>query len=280
MSPANETCNLSRVYRAPCPNDDNTDGVECADTKRESVPSTYLDWCYHLSTKWILWCLLDNRSKYDDQKTRDASQVLSRIDSGIEINLLGQNVGHTSSSAALALPIPITLMFYFQDGRATKHICYSTFSKWSAVNALFSELARDGIVVHELWDMNEDMQIGSGDWNARIQPGSAIEAWCFNDKRGYHLGDVDDSSNCESDDETVESDGDGDDTESEYRMSWKGSAKNTRNEHTWWFTRWRQKVEKAIPGRDEVEDERSWFLIVVWCISTIIIITLLVLLNR
>ena len=254
--------------------------AENVTTGRDPTASTYFDWCYRSGADWILWCLVSNTSKEQDQKTNEVGARPPRVDSGVGLCLLADDVSRVFDPTAATPPTQITLTFRFPDSTYIKTIDYAIYSTWSAINTLLSALERDGITVHTLWDVHEDMPIGSGDWNARIQPGSVIVVWCFNDARGSGCIDGYDSSDCESDDEMLESDEDGHDTESEYKMSWKSSSENTRNEHTWWLTRWRQRVENTIPGRGGVTDEPSCFFIVVWCTTTITITALLVLLNQ
>ena len=263
-----------------CSADDVDIDLGSATIGRETIPTIYLHWCYHFSRDWVLWCLIGNVSREEVHEIEHLSTMLPRIDFGIGIHLIGGNEGNPIRLALPKSPLPIHFTIIFEDGTTTKLLDYRVYSQWANINSLLNELAQDGIVIDELWDVNEDMQIGSGDWDASIQPGSVIYARSLNDKRGYHADDVDDCSDCESDDGMIESDEDGHDTGSEYKMSWKSSAKNTRNEHTWWFARWRQRVEKAIPGRDGVTDEPSWFMTILWSTTTITIIALLILLNQ
>ena len=143
----------------------------------------YVNWGYHFCTDWILRHLVGNISEQEDRRTDHVITTPCRVDSSIGLDLLGQNDGHPSLPSPSTPPIPITLNFCFEHGKSTKYIPYATFSTWSAINILFSDLAVDGIIVHTLWDVNEDMPISSGDWDARIHPGSVIDAWCFDQKR-------------------------------------------------------------------------------------------------
>jgi len=232
-------------------------------TRRESTPTTYLNWFNHLSRNWILWCLIGDISQQEEtQEIEHSSTMLPRIDSGIGIHLLGGNAGHPIRPAVSKLPTPIQMLFVFEDATNTKELNYRVYSQWINVDALLQGLAQNGIVARKLWDVSEDMQIGSGDWDARIQPGSAIEAWCFNDKRSYHSDDIDDSSESESE-EDVECD------------CARNIVFNGSSEHSWWFTRWRQRVEKDGPGKRRETGKASWFVMVTCYITIVAIVILL-----
>lgn len=64
------------------------DGIESATIGCKSEPTGYLDWCYRLSTNWILWCLVGDISKEEAHENEHSSTALPRTDSGIEIHLL------------------------------------------------------------------------------------------------------------------------------------------------------------------------------------------------
>ena len=236
---------------------------------RRSTSSFQSNRFYHLSKDWLLRWLISDVSKEEGWKTEDASKGLPRIDSGIGFGVYAGDVRLPSDSThpvAAAKPphtAPISLTFRFSDSTHTKILDYHFYSDWTNTNALLDELSRDSIVVHELWDFNENMQIGSGDWDARIHPGSVIDAWCCNDEPGYHPDDEDDSSNRD------DTDGDLDETKGDDRMSWNSSVTDTRNEHPWWFARWRERVERESVKREGVKEGPSWFMMVIWCTSMV-----------
>ncbi|KAH6875136.1 hypothetical protein BKA58DRAFT_278562, partial [Alternaria rosae] len=129
--------------------------------------------------------------------------------------------------------------FISQDATTRKLLDYRVCSEWNNVDALLHELALDGIIVHELWNVTEDMQIASGDWDARIQPGIAIEAWCFLDAQS----DAWEEHGSESE---VEDEVDGDSVGNDCKMSQQDSMTESRPSHPWWFSRWRERVEKKL----------------------------------
>lgn len=248
------------------------DGIESAAIGCESKPTGYLDWCYYLSTNWILWCLTGEISKEEAHENEHLSTVLPRIDSGVGFHLLGGDEGYSIRPEVLKPPLHIDFKFIFQDVTTTQLVDYRVYSEWINVDALLHELAQDGIVVHELWNVTEDMQIASGDWDARIQPGSAIEARCFHDAQSDAWEE--DSSESEFEDEM-----DGDSVGSDYRMSRRGWVIDDRSSHPWWFTRWRGRVEKDVPSKREKIGEPLWFVAVAWCTSVVGIVVLVSVLS-
>ncbi|KAI4941275.1 hypothetical protein J4E91_010852 [Alternaria rosae] len=235
-------------------------------------PVGYLDWCYRLSTNWILWCLVGDISKKEAHEIEHLSTVLPRIDSGIGIHLLGGNERYSIRPVVLKPPLPINFKFVFQDATTRKLLDYRVYSEWINVDALLHELAQDGIVVHELWNVTEDMQIASGDWDARIQPGIAIEARCFHDVQT-------DAWEQDSRESEVEDEMDGDSVGSDCKMSRRGWEIDDRSSHPWWFTRWRERVEKKLLGERDVMEKPSWFAIVAWYTSVVGIVVLVRILS-
>ena len=243
---------------------------------RRSTSGFWVNRLYHISKDWLLRWLISDVSKEEGWKTEDASTRLPRIDSGIgfgvyagDVRLPSDPTNPVVAAAALPLPpppqgAPISLTFRPADSKHIKTLDYHIYSKWSNTNALLDELSHDSIIVHELWDVNEDMPISSGDWDARIHPGSVIEAWCCNDERVYHSGDGDDTSNSGDDTDRNE-----DETEGDGDMSWSSSVTDARNEHPWWFARWRERVEREGVKREGVIEKPSWFMMVIWCTSMV-----------
>jgi len=236
--------------RMVCPIDDINDEVETLAMGRRSIFNTYLNWCYHLSTEWILCYFISNTSKQEHRKTDDVIPTPCRVDSGVELHLLGQDIGIATP------PNSITLTFLFEDGMTTKHLPYPFYSQWTNIDALLDKLNHDNIMVHELWDVNEDTRIGSGDWDARIRPGSVIDAWCCNDERGYYSDDGDDSPGSE----------DGADMG---RYCAYDVVNDRSSEHPWCFARWRERVEKDRLGKSRDMGGPSWFVMVIWCTSIV-----------
>jgi hypothetical protein len=101
------------------------------------------------------------------------------------------------------------------------------------VSALLEVLTEEGIIVDQLWDVNEDMRIGGGDWNAKVRPGCAIDVLCFNDRGSQDW--VYDSSSDSADDADEERPGD---VSSELYV-----ARGVQSEHPWWFARWKERGE-------------------------------------
>jgi len=215
-------------------------------TRRQSITNSYVDWCHSLITEWILWCLVGNISKDEDRKTDDFKTTPSRVDSGVELSLLGRDVSRAFDRATATPPAPITLLFHTQDGTMTKKLDYHAFFQWSNMDALLNELALDSIIVHMLWDINEDMPISCGDWDARIHPGSVIDAWCFNGEK-----------NCDWNRDSSESEGEIE------------GVRGQKEHEKWWFARWRERVEREGVRREGAIEGPSWFMTVIWCMTIV-----------
>ena len=229
MRLSNETSDVIPTNREDAPGGN----FEREANDRRSTSGFWVNRFYHLSKGWLLRWLISDLSKEGDQKIEDASTGLSRIDSGIgfgvyagDARLLSDPKNPVAAASPPPQPTPISLTFRSADSTHTKTIDYHVYSKWSNTNSLLEELAVDSVIVHTLWDVNENMQIGSGDWDARIHPGSVVEAWCFDHERKYHPDDGDDSGN--SGDDT---DGDLDEITCDDGMSRNSSVADARNKH-------------------------------------------------
>jgi len=236
------------------------DGIESATKGRESIPISYLDWCYHLSIGWTLWSVIGDISKEETPKNEHSSTVLPRIDSGIELHLLRGDKECSIRPVSSIPPSPINLTFMFGEAITTKLLDYRIYSQWTNFNTLLDELARDGIIVCELWDVKEGMEIQSGDWDARVRPGWVVEVWCFTDVGRFGLEE--ESSESESEEEM----------ESSSEIDGVYEAEFARSEHPWWFARWRERVERGNVKREGVIEGPSWFMMMIWCTSIIAVI--------
>ncbi|KAF1922005.1 hypothetical protein BDU57DRAFT_526718 [Ampelomyces quisqualis] len=118
---------------------------------------------------------------------------------------------------------------HFEDQTYVKQLDYSVFARWENVEALLVGLEADGAAIDELWDVREDMPIGSGDWSARVYPGLEVDVTCW--KPGCWK---DRPSDLDSDAEAED--------EEEQRLLWEGAR--PCGEKRWWFGRWRMKVEQ------------------------------------
>ncbi|KAI4605631.1 hypothetical protein J4E83_010523 [Alternaria metachromatica] len=156
---SNGTCDTPTTNRSVDTDNDSDEVLTHAATESQCVPKSYIHWCYHPSTDWILWYLVSKLPKEEDGRISDVGLTPARVDSGIGLHLLGHEDGHLSPTAASTPSTPITLSFHFKDGTTTKLLDYRVYSQWANVNSLLNELAQDGIVIDELWDVNEDMPI-------------------------------------------------------------------------------------------------------------------------
>jgi hypothetical protein len=180
-------------------------------------------------------------------------------------------------------PAPITLLFHFSDSASPsiKLLPFHILSKWTSLYALLDGWKKDGIIVSDLWDVNENMPVFSRDWDARVRPGWVVELRCCNDESGYFgrgydgysdgYGDWNGSS--EDGDDTSE-DACGYETESDNGVSGKRLSKSVTSQHPWCFKRWRERVEEERVKREDVLDEPSWFVMLLWCTSVLAIVIL------
>jgi hypothetical protein len=226
--------------------------VAAASTNTEFIPddektsrtpsfSSYLDWWYRSSTEWVLWYVI--ASKQSD--IVDARPSPSRIDSGIAFNAPEYPV-------QAAHPDPLTFTFHLDDRTYTKTLDYRTFARWEGIGALLDELRDDGIMTEQLWDVDEAMEVGSGDWEARVRPGWNVEVWC------QHVDLYERTSDCVSE---LDSDSDEDEEESESEGRCEQISKCERR---WWFARWKDRVEKKKTRKERAHQEPSWIMMLIW----------------
>jgi len=283
MHAANGRCNIPTTDQTATRNNLIENEAQRNFTERKSLLKICFAQCREFITEWILWSLVSNSSKEEDRKTEDSRTAPLRVDSGIGLDLLGQDgyPPHVSNPASLSSPDPITLLFVFEDSILTKHLPYTFYSRWTNINALLHELALDGIIVHALWDVIEDMQITSGDWDARVRPGWIVEVWCFSDGgRGGWGGDAEGDDSSESGDSTCGDGGDTDGDGFDYGASEESSERGERDTiggrgHGWWFVRWRERVEKERMKKKGLVEGPSWLMIVIWCTSIVVSIVVL-----
>jgi hypothetical protein len=214
--------------------------------------SSYLDWWYRSSTEWVLWCVI--ASKQSDRGIHDKRTLPSRVDSGIALNVLDQSA-----------PDPLSFTFHLDDRTYTKTLDYQAFVQWDGVSALLDELYDDGIMVNQLWDVNEYMEVGSGDWEARVRPGWKVDVYC------QHSDQCEPTSDWISDYESDDSDGEEDknDNDDLERMS-----NAMRFERRWWFARWKERVEKEKCRKAKTQQEPTWIMMLIWATSMVAFIAI------
>jgi hypothetical protein len=238
-----------------------------ADPIRASSCTSYLDSWYRSGAEWALWCVLE--SKKPQAQVTAIKPTPNRIDSGIDLNVLSHRVSdsstpvHEQDPATIIKkpkdPKPLSLTFHFHDRIFTKTLDYRIFSRWENIAELLAELGRDGISVHHLWEGGDDMQIGSGDWEARVRPGCEVDVWCY-EPHNHHADHADhiDYSDSESEDEA----------ESEDVKMDMSCQRGEMEERKWWFARWKERVErrKASP-KAKAHQETSWIMVLVWVVT-------------
>jgi hypothetical protein len=121
------------------------------------------------------------------------------------------------------------------------------------------------LFVDQLWDVNEDMRIDGGDWDAKVRPGRAIDVLCFSD-RGSQDWVYDSSS--DSADDAADEEGPGDVSSELY------VARGVQSEHPWWFARWKERVDKETAKNTKLMREPSGTTMIIWCTSMFVVVLL------
>jgi hypothetical protein len=230
------------------------------DQNRIPPCSSCLDWWYRSSTEWVLWYVI--ASKQPDPDLHVAGQSPSRIDSGIALSV-------PKYDAAPRDPDPLTFTFHLDDRTYTKTLVYEAFVGWASVDALLDELNDDGIIVYQLWDVTEDMEVNSGDWEARVRPGWKLDMYC------QHSDHYERPSDCISDDyESDDSDGEEDEDQSDKERHIERTSDAAKLERQWWFARWKKRVEKEKCRKKKAHQEPSWIVMLIWASSMVAFIAL------
>jgi len=147
---------------------------------------------------------------------------------------------------------PLMLNLCMDDGTYVKGLDFTTFAHWDNMQTILNDLEKDGMVVEELWDVHEDMRVGSGDWDARVRPGLEIDAMCVRSA-------WEDDSSCSSGD--CEEGG----VELELRH-----GEQPRRKH-WWFERWRRRVERESLMSGEAVQEPSRLMVLLGTILMVLV---------
>ncbi|KAF2642304.1 hypothetical protein P280DRAFT_262895 [Massarina eburnea CBS 473.64] len=131
----------------------------------------------------------------------------------------------------------IVCTFEVGDRSYVRDIDFATFRKWTAFSELLRVLENDfGTACVQLWDVQEDMEIMAGDWEARARPEWEVIVIC-----GESLTDTDADSEIEYG------------SDEDYGDLTRGFEREM-----WWFSRWRRKVERKRIGF--VKGERGWLV--------------------
>ncbi|KAF9693640.1 hypothetical protein EKO04_008178 [Ascochyta lentis] len=160
---------------------------------------------------------------------------------------------------------PLLLHLDLGDRTVTKQLDYETFARWDAMAGLMADLEKDGMAISNPWDVEEEMEVRSGDWNARVRHGWAIKLSCQYTSEYSQETDSDDGSDRDDDYGRVE------DIYREYRY--------TKEEiEDWCLPRWRNRVEQDGSTREQLQ-EPSWkvlalgFASMVFFVVTVIVYT-------
>jgi hypothetical protein len=251
---------------------DTEDGLQ---ESKMAIHTTRLNWCYLVSTHYLLpwWYFANTTAKQAFHKPDEKASPPSRIDSRIDVGIADNSSETWPRRHEPTRPAPITLLFHFSDSASPsiKLLPYRTFSKWTSLYALLDEWKQDGVVVSDLWDVEENMPVFGGDWDARVRPGWVVELRCCNDESGYFGRGYDGYSDGYGDGYSSSEDGDdtsedacGYETESDNGMSGKSRSKSVTSQHPWTFKRWKERVEKERVKREDVLGEPSWFVMLMW----------------
>jgi len=188
-------------------------------------------------------------------------RIPKRIDSGISISglTLVDEDRFNEFGLRSTLEEPIYLELDFGDRIYTKPLEYGTFSRWTAIEGLVTDLKEDGLMVKELWDETERMRVCGGDWDARVRPGWSLEVPC-RDEEAYPKG-------------WTEDDSDSEDTEVDEER-WIDEVLDHYQEE-WCLPRWRHRVEQETSTRKNA-NEPSWRVLALGCVSMILFIVAVV----
>jgi hypothetical protein len=231
--------------------------AEDEDHNRTPPCSSYLDWWYRSSTEWVLWYVI--ASKQPNPDLHVAGRSSSRIDSGVALSVPTYEAAHGN-------PDPLTFTFHLDNRTYIKTLVYQAFVRWENVGALIEELSDDGIIIDQLWDVDEDMEVGSGDWDVRVRPGMKVDVYC---QHGYQY---ERTSDCASEYESDDSDG-GED-EDEYGDRYKHNPDTLELERRWWFARWKERVEREKWRKKRAQQEPSWIMILIWAACMVAFVAL------
>lgn len=178
------------------------------------------------------------------QQAPPDTPVVPRIDSLISLYRSGGTLDVPSHGRDAGVGVdrePLVMNLLVNDQVFVKELDYTTFGRWTNMEAVLKDFQDDGMEFHELWDVHEDMLIGSGDWDARIRPGSKIVARCG----GLSASPHDDDSSCSSEDGERDWDID--------RLELIDDTQHMKKH--WWFARWNSRVEKETCGSGKVAQE-------------------------
>jgi hypothetical protein len=154
----------------------------------------------------------------------------------------------------ITLPV-ITLILHLPSTSETytRHLDFSTYRTWTHFASLLSIFSDDlGIVCLWIWDVVEKMEVGPGDWEARVRPGWRVDVVCC------MMGEMGDDED------------DGFD-EADWELGvgyWCDDVAGVQ----WGFARWRRQVERGN-GRVTGRGKRGyvigivglvWVLAMIW----------------
>lgn len=150
---------------------------------------------------------------------------------------------------------PIHLKLDFGDGVYTRPLHYGTFSRWSALEGLMTDLEKDGMIIEEIWDVVEQMRVCGGDWDARVRPGWNLQVHCQNVQTCLDGNRPEDGSDSEDTDDEEE--------------CWVDEILGQYQE--WCLPRWRDRVEQE-KSINRYAKEPSWVMLGLGCLSTLFFI--------
>ncbi|KAF1849721.1 uncharacterized protein K460DRAFT_360574 [Cucurbitaria berberidis CBS 394.84] len=172
------------------------------------------------------------------------------------------------------IPDSLLVHFQFEDRIYNKQLNYSAFSKWDSVDALLVDLEKDGVLVVQLWDVREEMPICSGDWNARVRPGWEVLVTCVDGTlwgdEGSECGDI---NSADDEDDYYYYDHHARERLDDF-VAYEGLEASIKH---WWFTRWRQRVERASLADEESGLDLSWSMILLGGVSLAAVLGLVIL---
>lgn len=136
---------------------------------------------------------------------------------------------------------PINCTFLFDEEAYYHGLDYFVFRQWHLFSSLLGAVQSDvGLLDVQIWDMDEQIEVMAGDWEARVRPGWDIVV------HGAYVGEQDDGKS--------EQDG--------AQELWGAEKEGGQ----WWFQRWRERAEGGTAGGRR---QRGWLVGLVGLVGTV-----------
>ncbi|KZM20059.1 uncharacterized protein EKO05_0007536 [Ascochyta rabiei] len=209
------------------------------------------------SQNWARRLLSNDPEANNDVELEKLFEMSSKVDSELSLdspNLVSSEPLIPAVNYTYQEYRPLLLHLDLEDKTVTKQLHYETFARWDAMAGLMADLEKDGMIISKPWDMAEEMEVRSGDWDARVRQGWAIQLSC---QYVYGSSQETDSDNG--------SDRDNGDYES-VKVTYQTCKDANEEAEDWCLPRWRSRVERYGPIRGQTQ-EPSWRVLTLGCAS-------------